>query len=138
MSTPSSTLEAVVLADGTALTGKGQSVAIDISSAAHRVFLLTLTIREAAEQEYIELSVYGSADGAQFGTTPIATLPQRFNVGEYPVLLDLAARPDVKFLRVAWDCVRWGRGELTPRFACGLSFREVPADVLSEAAHFAR
>lgn len=135
---PSTALESILIPPGTALTGKGQGAAIDVSAANGRNFLLTLTISEAVEQEYLELSVYGSADGTQFGTAPIVTLPQRFYVGDYPVLLDLSSRPDIGFVRVAWDCVRWGRGELNPRFVCGLTFCEVPAEILSEAAHVSR
>lgn len=138
MSASMSAIESVLIEPSTALATKGQSAPIDISSATSRVFLLTLTISEVVEQEYIELSVYGSADGTQFGTAPIAILPQRFYPGEYPTLLDLSSRPDVNFLRVNWDCSRWGRGELNPRFVCGLTLREVPGEVLSEAQQYAR
>lgn len=131
-------IESVLIDPATTLTSKGQSAPFDISSSTSRVFLLTLSITEAVEQEYIELSVYGSTDAAQFGAVPVATLPQRFYVGEYPVLIDLSSRPDINFLRTNWDCVRWGRGELNPYFVCGLTLREVPADVLAEARQFAR
>ena len=138
MSASMSAIQSVLIEPSTVLATKGQSVLVDISSVTSRVFLLTLTIREVVEQEYIELSVYGSADGAQFGTTPIATLPQRFYPGEYPTLLDFSSRPDVNFVRINWDCARWGRGALNPRFVCGLTLREVPTELLSEAKQYAR
>jgi len=48
--------------------------------------------------------------------------------------LDLTTHPDVKFVRAHWEVARWGRGVETPMFEFGLSLKEVPAQVLREAA----
>jgi hypothetical protein len=98
------------------------------------VFLLTLDITQIIEQESLEVSIYGSADGAAWGAKPIATFPQKFYCGESPLLLDLTAHPDVKFVRAHWDVARWGRGTETPLFEFGLRLKEIPAEVLRDAS----
>jgi len=130
-------IDAVLIPAGTVLTQKGDSPVVEIASD-NRVFLLTLKITEAVEQEYIELWLQGSADGTTWGATPLATLPQRFYPGEYPMLIDLSADKATKFVRVHWEVLRWGRGELTPRFVCGMTLKEVPPGLLMEARTEAR
>ena len=131
-------IQEVFIPAETIITAKGDSAAADLTGAASRVFLLTMKINEVVEQEYIELSLYGSADGKTWGTTPLVSLPQNFYPGEYPTLLDLSADPGIQFVRLHWEVARWGRGELTPRFVCGATLREVSQETLREAKAFAR
>ncbi len=106
---------------------------VDVSSAAGRVFLVTLDITEIIEQESLDVSIYGSADGATWGAKPAAAFPQKFYRGESPLLLDLTAHPEVKFVRAHWEVARWGRGVETPMFEFGVRLKEIPADVLRAA-----
>lgn len=80
------------------------------------VLILTLGITRIIEQESLDLSVWGSADGTEWGSHPIVAFPQKFYCGTYQVPLDLIERPDVKFLRVQWHVNRWGKGDPTPLF----------------------
>ena len=66
--------------------------------------------------EALDLSLWGSADGVDWGTKPVATFPQKFYCGTYQILLDLSDRPDVKYLRVKWAVNRWGKGDPKPLF----------------------
>jgi hypothetical protein len=118
----------------TVANAKGDGPTVDVSGAAGRVFLVTLEITQIIEQESLDVSVYGSADGAAWGAKPVAAFPQKFYRGESPLLLDLTADPDVKFVRAHWDVARWGRGVETPMFEFGVRLKEIPADVLREAA----
>jgi hypothetical protein len=118
----------------TVANAKGDGPTVDVSGAAGRVFLLTLEITQIIEQESLDVSVYGSADGAAWGAKPVAAFPQKFYRGESPLLLDLTADPDAKFVRAHWDVARWGRGVETPMFEFGVRLKEIPADVLREAA----
>lgn len=127
-------IDAELVPSGTVLTQKGDSPAVDISLSGSRAFLLTLKVTEVVEQEYIELWLIASPDGTTWATRPIASLPQRFYVGEYPTLIDLSADPNVKFLRVHWELSRWGRGELAPRVACGLTLREVSRETIAQSS----
>jgi hypothetical protein len=126
-------IDTALVADKTVVTAKGDGPTIDVSVATGRVFLLTLEITKIIEQEALEVSIHGSADGAAWGAKPITTLPQKFYCGESPLLLDLTAHPDVKFVRAHWEVARWGRGVETPMFEFSLRLKEIPADVLREA-----
>lgn len=126
-------VDTVLVADKTVVSSKGDGPAVDIGGATNRVFLLTLDISDIIEQESLELSVFGSADGAAWDAKPLVTYPQEFYRGQYPLLLDLTAHPEVKFVRAHWDVARWGRGVVTPMFEFGLSMKEIPPEVLREA-----
>jgi hypothetical protein len=127
------TNEIILVPPGTVATAKGDGPAIDVGGAAGRVLLLTLTITKIIEQESLDVSVFGSADGTTWGAKPLAAFPQKFYVEESPMLLDLSAHADVKFVRAHWEMARWGRGTETPMFEFGVSMKEVPADILREA-----
>jgi hypothetical protein len=126
-------LDAFLVPEKTVVTAKGDGEALDVSSASNPVFLLTLSINEVVEQESIEITLFTSPDGTTWEAKPVATLPQKFYVGEYPLLVDLTANPNAKVVRVHWDVNRWGRGATTPRFVCGVRIREVPQEALLEA-----
>ena len=126
-------LDAFLVPEKTVVTAKGDSEALDVSGAANPVFLVTLTIDEVIEQESIEISLFTSVDGTTWEAKPAATLPQKFYVGEYPLLVNLTATANAKFVRVHWDVNRWGRGANTPRFVCGVRIREVTPEALLEA-----
>ncbi|HEY3928015.1 MAG TPA: hypothetical protein VGL89_06560 [Candidatus Koribacter sp.] len=125
-------IDSVLIPAESVLTAKGDSPVVEISSAATRAFLLELKISNVTEQECMELSLLGSADGTAWGPQPLATFPQRFYPAEYPSLVDLSAEPVVNFLKVHWEVTRWGRGDQVPRFVCGATLREVPAELLKE------
>jgi hypothetical protein len=132
------TTNSFLVAEKTVVAAKGDGDAIDVSAATSRVFLLTLDITNIIEQESLDVSVYGSADGAAWSPKPIVCFPQKFYREQSPLLLDLAAHPDVKFVRAHWEVARWGRGTETPMFEFGVTMREVPANILKEAAAEAR
>ncbi|HTV66484.1 MAG TPA: hypothetical protein VMD98_12820 [Bryocella sp.] len=126
-------LDAWIVPEKTVITAKGDSQALDISPTVNRVFLLTLSIASIAEQESIEVAVFTSPDGTSWESKPAASLSQKFYVGEYPLLVDLIAKPEAKFVRAHWEISRWGRGATTPQFEIGLRVREVPQEALREA-----
>jgi len=127
-------IETALVANKTVVSAKGDGPILDLSGAAGHVFLLTLEITNIIEQESLEVSVYGSGDGAAWGARAIATFPQKFYRGESPLLLDLTAHPDVRFVRAHWEVARWGRGTETPMFEFGVILREIPPEILRETA----
>jgi hypothetical protein len=118
----------------TVVSAKGDGPAVAVGGATSRVFLVTLAITKIIEQESLDLGIYGSADGTTWGAKSIAAFPQKFYCGESPLLLDLTAHADVKFVRAHWEVARWGRGVETPMFEFGATLKEVPANILKEAA----
>jgi hypothetical protein len=127
-------LNAPLVSEKTVVTAKGDGAAVDVSGASGRVFLLTLEITNIIEQESLDVAIYGSADGATWGAKAVVAYPQKFYRGEFPLLLDLTAHPDVKFVRAHWDVARWGRGTETPMFEFGLTLKEIPGEILRETS----
>jgi hypothetical protein len=126
--------EVILVPANTAVSAKGDGAAVDVSGATNRVFLVTLDITKIIEQESLDVSIFGSADGAAWDAKSIAAFPQKFYCGEAPLLLDLTAHPAVKFVRAHWEVARWGRGTEIPLFEFGVTMKEVPPDILKEAA----
>ncbi len=112
---------------GTRVEGKGDGASVDVSASATRTFLLNLQITDVIEQQSLDVSVWGSADGKEWGKMPVLKLPQRFYRSETKLVLDLTLKPDVKFIRAHWDVNRWGRVAPTPMFEFGLTASEIAA-----------
>jgi len=127
-------INTVLVAEKTVVSAKGDGPTVDLSGASGCVFLLTLDITQIIEQESLDISIFGSADGTVWGAKSVAAFPQKFYCGQSPQLLDLTAHPDVQFVRAHWDVARWGRGTETTMFEFGLSLKEIPADMLRATA----
>lgn len=126
-------IDTFLVPDKTVAAAKGDGPAVNVSRAANRIFLLTLNITNIIEQESLDVSIFGSADGATWSPKPITNFPQKFYRAQHPLLLDLNDHKDVKFLRAHWEVGRWGRGSETPMFEFNVTIKEVPPDVLKEA-----
>jgi hypothetical protein len=101
----------------TQVEANGNGPVLELGSSAGRAILLTLGITKIVEQESLDVSVWGSADGKEFGTAALLALPQKFYVGVHAGLLDLSQHPDVKYLQARWKVARWGVGSSQPMFA---------------------
>ncbi len=123
-------MEAYLVPENTVVSAKGDGTALDVSRAEGRIFLLTLAITNIIEQESLDVSIFGSTDGATWDAKPITAFPQKFYREESPLLLDLTARPEVKFIRAHWEVGRWGRGTPTPMFEFCVKLQEVPQEIL--------
>jgi hypothetical protein len=120
------------LVPSTTVTAKGDSAAIDLSPASNPVLLATLEITNIIEQESLDVAIQASTDGTTWNLKPLASFPQQFYAGQYPLLVDLSHEPDAKFLRAHWEVNRWGRGTETPMFEFRVTLKEVPPDLLRE------
>jgi len=125
-------IDTFLVPEKTLVSAKGDGTAAEVSSAVNRVFLLSLEITKIIEQESLEVSLYGSVDGATWSAKPIVSFPQKFYCEQSPMLLDLKAHPDVKWVRAHWEVARWGRGTETPMFEFSVRLKEVPAEILRE------
>jgi hypothetical protein len=95
----------------------GSGEPLDVGAAAGGPLALTLGITKIVEQESLDVSIWGSADGKEWGAKPLAAFPQKFYQGVYTILLDLAAHPEVRFLQARWKLARWGVGHTQPVFS---------------------
>jgi len=126
------TAEMILVPPKTVVSAKGDGQAVDVSDASNRVFLVTLSITKIIEQEALDVSIFGSADGTTWEPKSFTAFPQKFYAEESPLLLDLTATPNIKFVRAHWQVARWGRGTETPMFEFGVTLKEVPAQILQE------
>jgi hypothetical protein len=118
---------------GTRVTENGDGPAVDVRPSQTRTFLCVLDILDQIEQESLDVSIWGSADGQDFGAKPILKIPQRFYRGDTKQVLDLTLRPEVHFIRARWDLFRWGRVAPHPMFVIAFRLEEVPAFAHSAA-----
>jgi hypothetical protein len=131
-------IDTFLVPEKTRVTAKGDGPAVDVSGSASNIFLLTLDITNVVEQESLDVSIFQSSDGTNWGAKPVDKFPQKFYRGQHPLLLDLSQSSSPKLLRAHWEVNRWGRGELTPDFEFHITIKEVPPEVLKEAAAEAR
>jgi hypothetical protein len=119
---------------GTRLTANGEGRPFEISSSQTRTFLCSMEITDQIEQESLDISVWGSADGQDFGKMPLLKMPQRFYRGETRQVLDLSLKPEIRFIRAKYDLTRWGRVAPHPMFVLGFQLSEIPAFTAQTAA----
>jgi hypothetical protein len=100
----------------TTVRAAGTGPGFDLGDQQGGTLILTLGITRIIEQESIDITIWGSPDGTEWGAKPLASFPQKFYCGTYQILLDLSERADVKYLRVNWKVNRWGKGEPKPLF----------------------
>jgi len=93
--------------------------------------LLTLGITRIIEQESIDISIWGSPDGKDWGTKPLLSFPQKFYCGTYQILLDLAENPAIQYVRAKWQVNRWGKGDPKPLFTVYLFMQQMEYQLMA-------
>jgi hypothetical protein len=125
-------LDIYLVPEKTVASAKGDGPVVDLGALQSRVLLLQLHVTGIVEQESLDVSIFGGPEEKGIAASPLASLPQVFYRGEYPLLLDLSAQPQVKVLRAHWEVNRWGRGPEAPWFEFSLKATEVSPELLSE------
>ena len=110
----------------------GQSPDIDLGDLQSGTLVLTMGLTRIIEQESIDVSIWGSADGTDWGIKPLVAFPQKFYCGTYQILMDLTGRP-VKFLRAKWQVNRWGKGDPKPLFGVYLFAQALDRELVLHA-----
>jgi hypothetical protein len=112
----------------------GNGSDLDLGDSRGRLILVTLGITRIIEQESLDVSIWGSADGNEWGTKPAISFPQKFYCGTYQILLDLTQQPGVRLVRVKWTAQRWGKGDNKPLFGFYVFAQEMKQQVLAMGA----
>lgn len=112
---------------GTKLESNGAGQSLDISASETRTFLCCLTVSDQIEQESLDVSIWGSADGQDFGKRPLLKMPQLFYCGSTKMVLDISLRTEIRFLQAKWELNRWGRVSPAPMFVVDFQIQEIPA-----------
>lgn len=111
----------------TAVESPGAGTAFDLGAKSGRPVLVVLKVAEVIEQESLLVSVWGSADGKDWGAKHLFQFPERFYRGLTPASIDLTQRPEIKFLQARWEVNRWGRGYPRPYFKFSLELQALNA-----------
>ncbi len=112
----------------------GMGPEIDLGRRRGKLLVLTLGITRILEQESLEVSVFGSADGEKWGSRPLAKFPPKFYCGMYSILLNMAFHPDARFVRVQWKMSRWKKSDALPLFGFFVYAEESGARVSAAVA----
>ena len=120
-------MEFDLIPNDTLVKENGFGAAVDIRTSQTRTFFCVMNVTDQIEQESVDVSIWGSADGENWGTHPLLKLPQQFYRGETRAVLDLTLVPEINFVRAGWDLNRWGRVAPLPMFVLGLHVKEIPA-----------
>jgi hypothetical protein len=105
------------LLEETTIREGGAGPVLSLGGRAGGALLVTLGITRIIEQQSLDVSIWGSADGIDWGAKPLAAIPQKFYCGAYQIVLDLSEHPDVTYLRAKWEASRWGKGDPKPLFS---------------------
>lgn len=126
-------LPAFIFPEGT-IREDAEGPEISLGASQEKPVLLTLGITRIIEQESLDVSIWGSKDGTDWGTKPLIAFPQKFYCGTYQLLLDLAQFPEITRLRAKFKVARWGRGEPKPLFGVYLFAQETKRQVMARTA----
>jgi hypothetical protein len=94
--------------------GEGPIVALD--DAAGKTLALTLGITDVKEQQSLDVQIFGSADGVEFGPKPLTAFAQQFYKGISTATFEFGATPEIRYLRARWKVGRWGHSPEAPSF----------------------
>ncbi len=114
-----------LVAPGTVVESAGVGPALELGSLASRPVLIILRVEDIIEQEGLHVSIWGSADGTNWGNRALFWFPEAFYCGATPASLDLRERPDIKLLQARWELNRWGRGYPIPHFKFAVEIQEL-------------
>jgi hypothetical protein len=89
--------------------GDGTGAEITLGPEYGKPLLLTLGITRMTEQQSLDISIWGSADGERW--RQLVTYPQKFYCGTYLLMLDLSRQREIRHLRAQWRMSRWGVSE---------------------------
>jgi hypothetical protein len=112
----------------------GVGSVIDLGDFRGKLLVVTLGINDVVEQEGLEISIWGSAEGSDWGTKPLLTFPQKSYCGVYATILNLTKKPATRFLRVQWTMSRRAEQNSDLLFGFYVSLEEVHSDFSAAVA----
>ena len=112
----------------------GEGPSLELGASKGKLLLLTLGITRIMEQESLEVAIWGSPDGVNWGTRCVAAFPQKFYCGTYQLLADLAGQPDVQHVRARYKVNRWGHSPVKPLFGAYLFAQETEPHAAAKSA----
>jgi hypothetical protein len=95
----------------------GSGPALELSpSERGKLLMVTLVINTVLEHETLFVSIWGSPDGENWATTPVASFAPKHYCGIYSILLNLSASPQIGYIRAQWRMQPWKTTIKEPMF----------------------
>lgn len=113
-----------LVAPDTVVDENGEGPGFELGPRGGKPVLVVVRVMEIIEQESLLISIWGSADGKDWGSKALFQFPERFYRGLTPASIDLTQRPEIKFLQARWAVNRWGRGYPRPYFKISVEIQE--------------
>jgi hypothetical protein len=113
--------------------GDGAGPVAALEEYSGKLLVITLEITDVVERTGLTLSVWGSENQSDWGAQPLLKFRQRQYCGVYSALLNMAAHPEVRYLRVEWSTSRWGKTARVPAFGFKVFVEESGARVSHSA-----
>jgi hypothetical protein len=110
-------------------TSDGVGAAIELDTLRGKLRVVTLGINQVVAQEGLEVSVWGSASGTDWGQRPLAVFPQKSYCGVYATILNLTRNPAVRFLRAKWTISPRSQRTSDLMFGFHVSLEEIHREV---------
>lgn len=114
-------------------SGDGIGPVADLGEHCGKLLVISLEITDVVERTGLTVSIWGSENQSEWGAQPLLRFRQRQYCGVYSVLLNMAARKELRYLRVEWSTSRWGKTERVPAFGFKVFVEESGARVRSSA-----
>jgi hypothetical protein len=121
------------LLDAALHNGDGVGPVAALEEYSGKLLVITLEITDVVERTGLTVSIRGSENQSEWGIQPLLKFRQRQYCGVYSVLLNMAAHPEVRYLRVEWSTSRWGKTERVPAFGFKVFVEKSGARVRSSA-----
>jgi hypothetical protein len=112
-------------------SGEGIGPVAPLDEYSGKLLVITLEITDVVERTGLTVSIWGSENADEWETQPLLRFRQRQYCGVYSVLLNTAAHPGVRYLRVGWSTSRWGKTARVPAFGFKVFVEESGARVSS-------
>jgi hypothetical protein len=113
--------------------GDGIGPVVPLEAYGSKLLVVTLDITNVVERTGLTVSVWGSTDETEWGAKPLVAFRQRQYCGVYSVLLNLALRPEIQYVRVQWNMNRWGKTDRVPQFGFEVFVEESGARISAPA-----
>lgn len=102
----------------------GVGPGVDLVNHRGKLLVVTLAINHVVEHGGLTMSIWGSADGVNWGSKPLTTFPQKYYCGLYSALLNLGPHSDIRFIRPEWKIKAWDKSVTLPLFSFHLYLEE--------------
>jgi hypothetical protein len=112
----------------------GMGPALSLREGPGATLVFTLDVTRVVERESLDVSVWGSPDGADWGAKPLVQFTRKFSCGSHQVVVDPLGQPGVRYLRAEWQVDRWVQGAQRPLFTVNLRVSEAQSRAVGAAS----